>query len=98
MQPIDLLETAARLPKAWTSRVLGTGGGANIKVLRMDGRPYAEEVHDIDEALLVVWGAMHLQISGHVSSVAAGELVIVPAGQPHAVAPGSHGVLIVVDR
>jgi len=30
--------------------------------------------------------------------VEAGEMVIVPAGQAHAVAPGSHGSLVIVDR
>jgi quercetin dioxygenase-like cupin family protein len=64
----------------------------------MDGAAYASEVHEFDEALLVISGVMKLEVSGAVLSVEAGELVIVPAGQPHAVAPGSHGCLVIVDQ
>lgn len=45
MRAIDLAETAAALPEAWSSRVLGTVGAACVKVLRMDGLPVVEESH-----------------------------------------------------
>ncbi|MDD5028698.1 MAG: hypothetical protein PHH58_04215 [Rhodoferax sp.] len=41
---------------------------------------------------------MKLEVAGAVLCVKAGELVIVPAGQAHAVAPGSYGTLMMVDR
>jgi quercetin dioxygenase-like cupin family protein len=40
---------------------------------------------------------MNLQIHGDTVCVAAGEVFIVPAGVPHAVAPDSSGTLIIID-
>lgn len=64
----------------------------------MDGSEYPNEEHSFDEALLVVEGQMNLKLNNEVVQVTAGELYIVPAGVPHAVAPGSHGTLVVIDR
>ncbi|MDD2926988.1 cupin domain-containing protein [Rhodoferax sp.] len=98
MNKINLPLLAEHLPVAWHSSILGQAAGANIKVLRMDGAAYPSEVHDFDEALLVISGVMQLEVAGAVISVQAGELVIVPAGQAHAVAPGSYGSLVIVDQ
>jgi quercetin dioxygenase-like cupin family protein len=98
MHKVHLPQLAEHLPTAWHSSILGQAAGANIKVLRMDGAAYPSEVHEFDEALLVISGVMKLEVAGAVISVEAGELVIVPAGQAHAVAPGSYGSLVIVDR
>lgn len=63
----------------------------------MDGQQYPDEVHGFDEALLVLDGVMRLVIEGSTVDVHAGEVYVVPAGRPHAVAAGSHGVLVIVD-
>ena len=98
MQKINLLDAAQALPTAWRSAVLGQPANANFKVLRMDGQAYPDESHDFDEALLVLNGQMNLLIQGGQVEVRAGEVFIVPAGLPHAVAPGSHGTLVIIDR
>jgi mannose-6-phosphate isomerase-like protein (cupin superfamily) len=98
MDKVNLPQLAEHLPTAWHSAILGQAAGANIKVLRMDGAAYPSEVREFDEALLVINGVMKLEVAGVVISVEAGELVIVPAGQAHAVAPGSYGSLVIVDR
>ncbi|HEY9237620.1 MAG TPA: cupin domain-containing protein [Burkholderiaceae bacterium] len=97
-QKIDLPSTAAVLPQTWRSTIVGRAAGANVKVLRMDGAAYSTECHDFDEALLVLDGQMHLEIFGRVVEVHAGEVFIVPSGIPHAVAPGSEGTLVIIDR
>lgn len=97
MSNFDLGQMAAQLPDAWRSRVLGQVGPARIKVLRMDGAAYDEETHDYNEALLVVDGVMKLTVQGEPVEVSAGGLYLVDAGIPHAVAPGSHGTLVIVD-
>jgi quercetin dioxygenase-like cupin family protein len=94
---IPLKDTARALPGAWRSTVLGQAAGANLKVLRMDAAAYPAESHDFDEALLVLDGQMNLEMLGETVAVTAGSMVIVPAGVPHAVAPGSHGTLLIVD-
>ena len=98
MSFIHLPSVAQSLPHAWRSRVVGRAAGANVKVLRMDALAYPDETHDFDEALLVVDGQMHLHLQGRQVTVSAGEVYIVPAGVPHAVAPGSHGTLVIIDR
>ncbi|KQR41450.1 cupin domain-containing protein [Acidovorax sp. Leaf160] len=98
MQPTHLPDIARALPKAWHSTIVGRAAGSQVKVLRMDDRAYPDEVHDFDEALLVIDGCMLLESKGQVQRVEAGCMVIVPAGLPHAVAPGSHGTLVIIDR
>lgn len=63
----------------------------------MDGRAYPNEEHSFNEALLVVEGQMNLQLGDQVIPVKSGEVYIVPAGIAHAVAPGSHGTLVIID-
>ncbi|MDO8778468.1 MAG: cupin domain-containing protein [Burkholderiaceae bacterium] len=98
MKKTNLGELADRLPAAWQSSLVGKAAGANIKVLRMDGAAYPNEVHEFDEALLVIDGLMNLDFAGQIVSVNAGELFLVPAGQAHAVARGSHGTLVIIDQ
>ncbi|MEU7135487.1 cupin domain-containing protein [Streptomyces sp. NPDC046261] len=97
MSLINLPETAAALPQEWRSLALGQVGGACLKVLRMDESPMEEESHDAPEALLVLDGHLALDVAGHPVSVRQGELYLIPAGTPHAVRPGSHGTLVIVD-
>jgi len=98
MNKIDLLAVSSELASAWRSEVVGKAAGANVKVLRMDGAEYPNETHSFDEALLVIEGAMNLYLNSEAVQVSAGEVYIVPAGVPHAVAPGSHGTLVIIDR
>ncbi|CAI0807427.1 Uncharacterised protein [Serratia marcescens] len=67
----DLNRQAAELPEAWRSAVLGRVGAANIKVLRMDARSIADEVHDYSEGLLVISGHLRLQVAGETMVVRA---------------------------
>ncbi|MFH8790386.1 cupin domain-containing protein [Streptomyces roseoverticillatus] len=97
MTVIDLNDTAAALPDAWRSRVLGRVGPACLKVLRMSELPLEEESHDAPEALLVLDGRLELDVNGQAVTIGAGELRIVPAGVRHAVRPGSRGVLVIVE-
>ncbi|RLJ37863.1 cupin domain-containing protein [Acidovorax sp. 106] len=98
MSKTHLISTADQLPRAWSSSIVGQAAGAKVKVLRMDDAAYPNESHDFDEALLVLEGCMRLDLQGQVTEVGAGEVFIVPAGVPHAVAPGSHGTLVIIDR
>jgi quercetin dioxygenase-like cupin family protein len=98
MSKTNLLQRSSELPQAWRSVVVGRVAHGNLKVLRMDGAAYPDETHDFDEGLLVLEGRMNLQIGSEVVAVHSGEVFVVPAGVPHAVAPGSHGTLVIVDR
>jgi quercetin dioxygenase-like cupin family protein len=96
MSLIDL-KLAASQSEAWKSSVLAKVGSANIKVMRMDGRPYPDESHDYPEGLLVIDGQLNLTIGNEAITVHAGELFVVPVGVAHAVGPGSVGTLIIFD-
>ncbi|MEK8033913.1 cupin domain-containing protein [Ideonella sp. DXS29W] len=98
MSKTDLLSMASGLAAAWRSTVVGQAAGTQVKVLRMDATAYPDEAHPFDEALLVLDGVMNLQLRGEAVQVRAGEVYVVPAGVPHAVAPGSHGTLVIIDR
>lgn len=98
MNPVDVLATADTLPNAWSSRLLGRIGAAHVKVLRMSGLPLAEEQHTAAEALLVLDGRLELTVAGEPVSVGPGEIHWVPAGTRHAVRPGSHGTLVILEE
>lgn len=94
---VDLRALAASLPGAWRSSLLARIGGAQIKLLRMDGRAYPDETHDAPEALLVLEGCCRLTVDGRPEPIEAGHLRLVPAGTRHGVDAGSHGLLLIVD-
>lgn len=95
---INLVALASSLPEAWHSTVVGQAAGAKLKVVRMDDQAYPNELHPFDEALLVLEGQLNLQIGSAFTRVGSGEVCIVPAGIPHAVAEGSHGTLVIIDN
>ncbi|AXG80250.1 cupin domain-containing protein [Streptomyces paludis] len=97
MSAVDLADTAAGLPEAWNSRVLGAVGPACVKVLRMDELPVAEERHRASEALLVLEGQLELEVNGAPFTVRAGSLFMIPPETPHAVREGSRGTLVIVE-
>lgn len=97
MPLIDFSLLADGLPVPWSSQPMAMVGPARIKVLRMDPQPYEEEVHDYNEALLVVEGRLQLRVRQQHITVERGQMYLVEAGVPHAVAPGSHGTLVIVD-
>ncbi|MGW4378297.1 cupin domain-containing protein [Kitasatospora sp. NPDC004531] len=97
MTPIDLPSAADSLPSAWSSLLLDRVGPAELKVLRMDGRPLPAECHPAPEALLVLDGVLHLVADGEAVEVRAGQLFLVGAGVEHAVGPGSSGTLVLVE-
>jgi quercetin dioxygenase-like cupin family protein len=98
MSKTNLREVSDALPETWRSEVIGHAAGANVKVIRMDGAASPEDPHPFDEGLLVLDGELKLGIGGEVVTISAGEIYIVPAHTPHAVAAGSHGTLVIIDQ
>jgi mannose-6-phosphate isomerase-like protein (cupin superfamily) len=83
--------------ESWKSSVLAKVGSANIKVMRMDGRPYPDESHDCPEGLLIIDVQLNLIIGSAAITVCAGEIFFVPVGVAHALASGSIGTLVIFD-
>lgn len=98
MKIVDIRSTAAELPDAWRSLLLGQVGSTGVKVLRMDGRPLAPESHGTAETLLVVDGTLRMVADGTEVEVRAGQMCVVEAGVEHAVRPGSRGTLVIVEH
>ena len=98
MATINLRDVSAALPETWRSKIIGRAVGANVKVLRMDEVASGEAPHEYDEGLLVLDGELKLGIGSEIVTVSAGEIFIVPAHTPHAVADGSHGTLLIIDQ
>lgn len=97
MPLIDFKSLSAEQTQAWKSSLVGKVGPANVKVLRMDAQAYDEETHDYNEGLLVVDGQLLLQVGAETVTVEAGQMYLALAGTAHAVLPGSHGTLVIVD-
>ncbi|WP_243314662.1 cupin domain-containing protein [Geothrix paludis] len=92
------LKSFADTKPAWRSTVLTTVGGANVKVMHMDGASYPDESHGYPECLLVTDGQLNLLIHEALVIVRAGEMYVIPPGVPHAVAPGSSGTCLIIDQ
>ena len=97
MPLVNFDSIASKLPAAWKSSIVGQVGASRIKVLKMDEAPYEEETHDYNEGLLVVSGRLMLEVSGQAITVESGQMFLAEAGVPHAVLPGSHGTLVIID-
>ena len=97
MSLFDFDAIAGQLPDTWKSRRLGHVGPAQVKVLRMDAQAYEEETHHYNEGLWVISGHLRLSIAGDEIRVDAGQMYLVEAGTAHAVLPGSHGTLVIID-
>lgn len=97
MPHVNLKDIAHNLPQFWSSKIIGQSGNCNIKVLKMDEAEYPEEIHDYNEALIVLEGEMLIVENNETIRISAGEMYFAPAGVPHAVAKGSHGTLLIVD-
>ncbi|WEF33535.1 cupin domain-containing protein [Pseudoduganella chitinolytica] len=97
MSKTKLKDFADALPTFWKSSVLAQVGTSNIKVLKMNGQSYPAETHDYTEALVVLDGKMFLSVNGEPVEVAEGEMYLMRAEVPHAVEPGSHGTLMIID-
>ncbi|MBJ9924242.1 cupin domain-containing protein [Burkholderia cenocepacia] len=97
MSLIDFKSVADAQAAAWKSTIVGEVGPARIKVLRMDAQPYEAEVHDYNEGLLVLDGTLMLEVDAETVVVGAGQMFLAHAGARHAVLPGSHGTLAIID-
>ncbi|WUR11747.1 cupin domain-containing protein [[Empedobacter] haloabium] len=97
MSQTKLKDFADALPTFWKSSIVAQAGNSNIKILKMDGQSYPAETHDYAEALIVLDGKMFLTVEGEPVEVPAGEMYLMRAGVAHAVEPGSHGTLMIVD-
>jgi mannose-6-phosphate isomerase-like protein (cupin superfamily) len=66
-------------------RVLWTGKNSQLVIMTiLPGGEIGEEVHDgIDQILSFVSGTGEARVSGETRKVAAGDLVVVPAGRKH---------------
>ena len=93
----DLAQQAAQLEQAWPSKRLARVGDTSLKLARMDAQAHPDETHVRAEGLLVLDGELHLDVAGEAVTVTAGQLYMVPAGVSHAVRPGSHGTLLIID-
>jgi mannose-6-phosphate isomerase-like protein (cupin superfamily) len=65
-------------------RVLWTGKHTQLVIMTIppDGE-IGEETHDVDQILTFVSGVGRAKVSGATRNVAAGDLVVVPAGHKH---------------
>ena len=97
MSLIDFKSVADAQAAAWKSTIVGEVGPARIKVLRMDAQPYEAEVHDYNEGLLVLDGTLRLEVEAETVVVGAGQMYLARADPRHAVLPGSHGTLAIID-
>ncbi|MFN3741757.1 MAG: cupin domain-containing protein [Anaerolineales bacterium] len=85
----EILEIAALAhyqPGAIVSRQVIKGSGGNITLFAFDeGQELSEHITPFDALAHVLDGEVEIKISGKVFLLKAGEAIIMPANEPHAV-------------
>ena len=84
--PVSPLGLAGYQEGAVTSRTLLKRAGGNITLFAFDaGQGLSEHTAPFDAVAQILEGEAEITIAGAPLTVAAGELVLMPANQPHAV-------------
>ncbi len=94
---IDLITVAEG---AVVSRVLTKSGGGNVTLFAFDrNQGLSEHTAPFDALVQVVDGSLDLTIGGQPVKVGAGEIVLMPAGVPHALhAPEASRMVLTMLR
>lgn len=96
--PAELLKLGHGLPKGWRSHIVGEIQGVELKLFKLDEAGLPEECHPAyDEGLLVIEGALQLEIDGIVLEMRTGDYQTIPAGKPHRILPGCSGTMLLLD-
>ena len=87
-------------PAGIASRVIARSAGGNVTLFAFDaGQELSEHTAPFDALLIVLHGTFELTIGGQPVSAAAGMVVRLPAGVPHAVAAvGESRMLLIMLR
>lgn len=84
--PTPLLELTAYQPGAIVKRVLLARAGGTLTILAFDeGQGMREHTAPFDAIAQVLEGTAEITVAGTPLRVSVGELVLLPANQPHAV-------------
>jgi quercetin dioxygenase-like cupin family protein len=79
-------ETAVQIqPEAVVSRTLVNGKNGTVTLFSFDqGQNLSEHTAPYDALVQIVEGSMNIAISGENFPVKSGEMILIPANQPHA--------------
>jgi len=84
-EPFDLAGLADYQEKAIVSRTLIDKKPGNVTVLAFDrGQGLSEHTAPFDALVQILAGEAEVVISGKAHTVRAGEMILLPAGKPHA--------------
>ena len=97
---LDTIDLAAYQPGAIVSRTLLKRGGGTITLFAFDaGQGLSEHTTPFDALVQVLDGEAEVTIAGTPHRVAAGQMVLMPANQPHALtAPARFKMLLTMIR
>jgi quercetin dioxygenase-like cupin family protein len=86
-QPFDLAESIQYQDNAVVSRTLLKRSGGTVTLFAFDeGQGLSEHVSPFDAFAQILDGQAEIVIAGTASLVSAGQMVLMPANQPHALA------------
>ncbi|MFP4417862.1 MAG: cupin domain-containing protein [Chitinivibrionales bacterium] len=84
-KPFDLVESVAYADGAVVSKTLIDKGIGNITLFSFDaGQGLSEHTSPFDAVVHILDGQSQITIGGHTQTVSAGQMIIMPAGIPHA--------------
>ena len=95
---VNLAEKLALFSDHWNPRIVGRYNGNEVRVSKLKGEFIWHSHADTDELFLVLKGRLTIEFRDGVSTIGAGEFLVVPKGVEHRPVAPEEVELLIMDR
>ena len=80
---VDLSEKFALFHEQWSPKIVARFNDNEVRLCKLEGEYHWHHHADTDEMFLVVDGELEIDFEDRTETLAAGEMIVVPAGTEH---------------
>ena len=95
---VSLADKLALFSDHWNPRIVGRYNGNEVRVSKLKGEFIWHSHADTDELFLVLKGRLTIEFRDGVSTIGAGEFLVVPKGVEHRPVAPEEVELLIMDR
>jgi len=97
-ETVNLADKLALFSDHWNPRIVGHYNGNEVRVSKLKGEFIWHSHADTDELFLVLKGRLTIEFRDGVSTIGAGEFLVVPKGVEHRPVAPEEVELLIMDR
>lgn len=97
MEPIDLAEKFGSFSDCWSPKLVGSVNDYDVKLAKLKGEFVWHKHDETDELLLVVAGALVIELRDRNVPLKAGEIFVVPRGVEHRPVAGEEAHVLLLE-